>query len=136
MSEIARIREEMTTLVDNLLKVYLPWLKEQELAERKAKWSARLNDTSIMPSAEKDNVLNVAEDEGEGEKWKLTMIYTEDESERSEPIMCSTEGCNLVARCRWESSTGGKPRNMCLDCQEEKVISAVILNHIICILIL
>jgi hypothetical protein len=46
MSEIARIREEMTTLVDNLSKVYLPWLKEQEQADRKAKRSVRLNDSS------------------------------------------------------------------------------------------
>ena len=30
MSEIARIREEMTTLVDNLSKVYLSWLKKQD----------------------------------------------------------------------------------------------------------
>ena len=34
MFEIARIRKEMTTLVDNLSKVYLRWLKEQELADR------------------------------------------------------------------------------------------------------
>ena len=45
-SDIARIRKEMTTLVDNLSKVYLPWLKEQELADMKAKQSASLKDSS------------------------------------------------------------------------------------------
>jgi len=33
-SEIARIREEMTMLVDNLSTVYLPWLEEQDLEEQ------------------------------------------------------------------------------------------------------
>ena len=56
MSEIARIREEMTTLVDNLSKVYLPWLKEQELADRKAKRGARLKDSSEVVSGDANEV--------------------------------------------------------------------------------
>lgn len=55
MSEIARIREEMTTLVDNLSKMYLPWLKEQELADRKAK-RARLKDSSDVVSGDANEV--------------------------------------------------------------------------------
>ena len=56
MSEIARIREEMTTLVDNLSKVYLLWLKEQELADRKAKRGARLKDSSEVVSGDANEV--------------------------------------------------------------------------------
>jgi hypothetical protein len=65
MSQIARIREEMTTLVDNLSKVYLPWLKEQELAERKAKRSARLNDSSqVVFGGDANEVSTVMNAEG------------------------------------------------------------------------
>jgi len=56
MSEIARIREEMTTLVENLSKVYLPWLKEQELADRKAKRVAKLKDSSEVFSGDANEV--------------------------------------------------------------------------------
>ena len=65
MSEIARIREEMTTLVDNLSKVYLPWLKEQELADRKAKRSARLKDSSeVVFGGDTNEVSTGMNDEG------------------------------------------------------------------------
>ena len=56
MFEIARIRKEMTTLVDNLSKVYLLWLKEQELADRKAKRGARLKDSSEVVSGDANEV--------------------------------------------------------------------------------
>ena len=138
MSEIARIREEMTTLVDNLSKVYLPWLKEQELADRKAKHGARKRASYLdcdnrtddvdpvmpnvprVPGGEPDadgDATDEEEEEGVGEKWELTKIYTLNELKKSKPIMCSNDNCGLVACSRWESTDGGKPWNSCLDCQ-------------------
>lgn len=64
MSEIARIREEMTTLIDNLSKLYLPWLEEQELAERTAKRVARLKDSFEVVSGDANEVSTDMEDEG------------------------------------------------------------------------
>jgi hypothetical protein len=83
MSQIARIREEMTTLVDNLSKVYLPWLKEQELAERKAKRSARLNDSSqVVFGGDANEVSTVMNAEG-----NLPMDSIVDEANESNEII-------------------------------------------------
>lgn len=75
MSEIARIRVEMTMLVDNLSKVYLPWLEEQELADRKAKRVARLKDSFDVVSGDANEVSTDMENE---ENLAVASIVNED----------------------------------------------------------
>jgi len=135
-SEMARIREEMTKLVDNLSKVYLPWLKVQELADEKAKRDARKRASYLDCDNHTDDVdpvmlnvprvpggepttacLSIPQEEVDG-MWELTKIYTLNELKKSKPIMCSNEDCDLVACSRWESTEGEKTSwNSCLDCQ-------------------
>ena len=138
MFEIARIRKEMTTLVDNLSKVYLRWLKEQELADRtndvnpvmpnhnnnsnrrgsissskRSIYTPNLRDAAAYsPDPANSSAADDADD-----MWELTKIYTLNELKKSKPIMCSNDNCGLVACSRWESTDGGKPWNSCLDCQ-------------------
>ena len=76
--------------------------------------------TTACPSMSSDadgDATDEEEEEGVGGMWVLTEIYTEEQLKKSKPIMCSTKGCKLVACSRWES-TGWKPWNSCLVCQE------------------
>ena len=70
-----------------------------------------------MSSNADGDATDEEEEEGVGGMWVLTEIYTEEQLKKSKPIMCSTKGCELVACSRWES-TGWKPWNSCLVCQE------------------
>ena len=70
---------------------------------------------NVTGDAKADNDSN----EGEEELWDLKVVFAAKEIAKAKPIMCSTEGCNLVACCVWASNLDPEsPWYNCLDCQE------------------
>ena len=62
------------------------------------------------------------EDEGDDSEddtvWNLSRVFTEQDIRSTAPAICTTENCNLLVCCIWESEKGEK-WNTCVDCQEE-----------------
>jgi hypothetical protein len=75
--------------------------------------------TTACPSMSSDEDGEEEVEEEVGGMWELTKIYTMKELKKSQPTMCSTKDCDLVACSRWESIEGGKPWDTCVDCQKE-----------------
>ena len=75
MSDIARIRKEMSKLFDNLSKVYLRRLKEQESATKKAKCVAKLKDSSEVVIGDANEVSIDKEDKGNDHAKKSRRLF-------------------------------------------------------------
>ena len=75
MSDIARIRKEMSKLFDNLSKVYLRRLKEQESATKKAKCVAKLKDSSEVVIGDAKEVSTDKDDKGNDHAKKSRRLF-------------------------------------------------------------
>ena len=59
MYDIGRIRDEISALIDKLLKLHLPCLEEQEKAAREAKHSAKQKESSVSVNRDAGNVTKI-----------------------------------------------------------------------------
>jgi Ulp1 family protease len=59
MYDIGRIRDEISALIDKLLKLYLTRLEEQEKAAREAKHSAKQKESYVSVNRDAGNVTKI-----------------------------------------------------------------------------
>jgi hypothetical protein len=89
MSDIDCIREEISTLIDNLSKLYLPHLQEKEKAAREAKQCARQKESS--KNVNDDTAMSPSKDEGNVEE-DLASDFVEKENSSPPPTMMTFAG--------------------------------------------
>jgi hypothetical protein len=93
MSDIDRIREEMSeeisTLIDNLSKLYLPCLQQKEKAAREAKQCANQKESS--KNVHDDATMSTSKDEGNVE-GDLARASVEKENSSPPPMIMTLAG--------------------------------------------
>ena len=81
--------------------------------------NADITEKTVLEEDKNEDVIAEEEEEKE-ELWDLKMVLSAKQILSPHPVICQTDGCNLVACCIWSSNLDPEtPWYSCLDCQVE-----------------